>query len=121
MTVVVPAVFSMRSGLRGNSAMKWASSATSRYPAAGLGEDEGTARTITVAAIEPASRTIPATITQRGSLPAVQAPWAAASLGHGDPVAAAGSDRAPGELGRRAPARLPPACSPIALTIDEIP
>ena len=68
MTVVVPAVFSIRCGLRGNSAVKWASWDASRYPGAGLGADEETARTITVAAIEPASRTIPATITQRGSL-----------------------------------------------------
>src|SRR6266566_114826 len=116
MTVVVPAVFSMRSGLRGNSAVKWESWATSRYPAAGLGGDEETARTITVAPIEPASRTIPATIAQRGSLRAVQAPRAAASRGHGDPAAAVGPDRAPGELGRRAPVRLRSACSRIVLT-----
>ena len=44
------------------------------------------AGTITVAAIEPASRTIPATSTERRRPPAVQAPRAAASLGHGDPV-----------------------------------
>jgi hypothetical protein len=121
MTVVVPAVFSMRCGLRGNRAVKWASWATSRYPAAGLGEDlgedEGTARTITVAAIEPASRTIPATMTQRGSLRAMQAPRAAASLGHGDPVAAVGSGGAPGGLGRRAPARLRRPGSRIVLAI----
>ena len=99
MTVVVPAVFAMRSGWRGNNAVKWASWAASRYPAAGLGGDEETARAITVAAIEPASRMIPATITRRGSLPAVPAPRAAASRGHADPVAAAGSDGVPGELG----------------------
>src|SRR6185437_12497041 len=120
MTVVVPAVFSMCSGLRGNSCVKWASWAAGRYPEAGLGEDEETARTITVAAIEPASRTIPAMITQRGSLRAVRAPRAAASLGHGDPVVAAGSDGAPGELGRRAPARLRRACSGIVLAIEGI-
>ena len=74
-------------------------------------------RPVTVAVIEPASRTIPATITQRRSLRAVPAPGAAVSLGHGDPVAAAGSDGAPGERGRRAPARLRRACSRIVLTI----
>ena len=116
MTVVVPAVFSMCCGLRGNSAVKWASRASSRYPAAGRGEDEETARPIIVAAIEPASRTIPATITQRDSLRAVRAPWAAASLGHDDPVAAVGSDGEPGELGWRAPARLRHGCSRIVLT-----
>src|SRR5580693_1792294 len=103
MMVVVPAVFSMRSGLRGNRAVKWASWATSRYPAAGLGAGGERVRPVTVAVIEPASRTIPATMTQRRrSLRAVPAPGAAVSLGHGDPVAAAGSDGAPGELGRRA-------------------
>ena len=86
MTVVAPAIFWMRSGLRGNSAVKCASWATNRYPAAGRGADGETAGTITVAAIEPASRTIPATSTERRRPPAVQAPRAAASLGHGDPV-----------------------------------
>src|SRR5258705_1331239 len=91
MTVVVPAVFSMRSGLRGNVAVKWASLAVSRYPEAGRGEGGETACSPAVAAIHPATSTIPATIGQPAIRGGLWATPGAMSLGQGGPVAAAGS------------------------------
>src|SRR6266702_464461 len=99
MTEVVPAVFSMRSGLRGNVAAKWASPAVSRYPEAGLGEGVETACSPAVAAIHPATSTIPATIGQRAVRGRIWASPGAMRLGQGGPVAAAGSGGTPGGLG----------------------
>jgi hypothetical protein len=99
MTVVVPAVFSMRSGLRGNVAVKWASPAVSRYPEAGCGEGVETACSPAVAAIHPATSTIPATIGQRAIRGRVWPSPGAMSLGQGGLLVAAGSGGMLGGLG----------------------
>ncbi|MFZ0668043.1 MAG: hypothetical protein WAM97_20020 [Acidimicrobiales bacterium] len=95
---MVPAVFSMRSGLRGNVAVNWASLAVSRYPGAGLGEGVEIACSPTVAAIDPARSTIPATISQLAIRGRVWASSGAMGRRRGGPVAAAGPGRMPGGL-----------------------